>query len=225
MKKMFLILLISFSAHASNWMPASKIQPGQTSGFQLESECERVSNETCVDVGNNVEAVALGFASVKDDWGPELQVEVCEGQEACQSLLEAKVCEVGEKFIDADYSKVYCVELLGKVLDVDTVAITAHEAAKAIQAAEKAAEQNALSRAECGRTVIAKLLVRNAPKGLSKQQVKELSATYAFIQGLLLNGSLETAREEILAVPADGVVVTQADKDALVAKLDSCKPQ
>jgi wobble nucleotide-excising tRNase len=76
----------------------------------------------------------------------------------------------------------------------------------------------------CGKDTMAYLLVRNAQKQLSTAQVKQLVEAYATIKSLLESGSLTTAKEEISAAVADGVIVTEADKTALNQFIDGCKP-
>jgi len=49
-------------------------------------------------------------------------------------------------------------------------------------------------------------------------------STYANIKALLESGSLGTARAKITEVTPDGTIVTEADRTALLAVLDGCKP-
>ena len=81
----------------------------------------------------------------------------------------------------------------------------------------------AMKAQHCGKRVMALMLARNAQKGLSKPQRKQLVQTYKDIKNLLDVGSLDVAKDEIQAVDADGVLVTSADKTALTADLDSCQ--
>lgn len=76
----------------------------------------------------------------------------------------------------------------------------------------------------CGNDTMAYMLVRNAPKGLSNSQKISLVETYSTIKALLETGSLESAKLQITAAVADGVVVTESDKTALNAYIDGCKP-
>lgn len=224
MKLFLLLFLISFNCFAG-FVAGSKINECSRTDYISPSACQETEGELCYKVPED--SGQCGIFKLKNTHsGPKVNEETCSGSEECQVLLSEKVCSVNhDAFIDENYTGVYCIEITGKELVVDSVLKAQADAAAYVKALDDAAEKNALARAECGRTVIARILIRNAPKGLSKPQVKSMSATFAFIQGLLLNGSLETAREEILAVQADGVVVTEADKVALVQKLDSCKPQ
>lgn len=75
---------------------------------------------------------------------------------------------------------------------------------------------------ECGLKVKSRMLVQNASKSLTDTQKINILSTYSTIDALLSAGSLVTARVEILAVTADGVMIVDADKTALVAELDGC---
>lgn len=78
---------------------------------------------------------------------------------------------------------------------------------------------------ECGKSAQALLLVRNSLKNLTTAAVKALVAAYAPIKQLLDTGSLQSSIEEIQAVQADGVLITNDDKTALVNHINGCKPQ
>lgn len=89
--------------------------------------------------------------------------------------------------------------------------------------ADAAAMASALKAMSCGRKVKARLLVKNASKGLNNGQKRQIAITYQDIDSLLSAGSLDAAREDILAVTPDGVRVKADDITALVAELDACK--
>lgn len=237
MKYLFLIL-ITTQVMASNWMPLSKIQSQSIQAHQLEEDCKK-SGEQCLDVGDEPQIVKLGFTSLapvmgddtsKPIYEAESQVVTCSGIEECQAQLEAKDC--GEdflKFIDSEYTKTYCTKITGyeqkevsKELVKNTTAFDAYKAAQVQVSALNAGLSQATAAMDCGRKVQALLLVRNAPKSLSKPQVKQLVLAYKDIKNLLDTGSLASAKEEIEAVVADGVIVTSADKAALVAQINTC---
>lgn len=217
------ILFIATPAFAGNWMPVSKIQAQSSQAYELESECKSRSSEQCLDLGSDVEMVKLGMVSLVNDWGPESEVESCSDESDCTAKLAAKSCpEPLQKFADALWTKVYCVELLGKQIVKDSAAYTAHLSAQAASAALESALKQAKALQECGKRVMALMLVRNQPKGLSTAQVKSIVSTYAPVEALLDSGSLVSAKEEIQAVSADGVLVTEADKTALTQEIDKC---
>ena len=149
----------------------------------------------------------------------------------CLSALAEKVCseEGADKFINEDQTEVYCSRITGyeqKVIGKKLVIDENLKAQKEAEQAAKLAMENALIQAkkamECGKNIQALLLVRNSPKQLTTAQVKEMVSIYAPIKQLLDTGSLVSAKEEILSVTADGILVTEADKVALVAEIDKC---
>jgi hypothetical protein len=220
MKLLIIILLVSLSSLASTWMPVSVIQSKGSTSYALEADCLTSSGEQCLDLGQDPEMVKLGFATVENDWGPESEVETCDDEISCQASLQEKVCPGSlQKFIDANYTKVYCIELIGKKLIKD---ISGWQSHLSQQSALNGAIRKATFLRECGGRVMSLMLVRNQPKQLTTVQVKDLVATYASIKGLLESGSLVSAKEEIQAVAADGVLVTEADKEALSKEIDSC---
>lgn len=101
---------------------------------------------------------------------------------------------------------------------------TVHISDISAEVAMASALKNAEKAMECGKSTQALLLVRNAVKNLTIAQVKSLVATYSSIKQLLDTGSLVSAAEEIMAIVPDGVLVLEADKTALVAKINECKP-
>jgi hypothetical protein len=79
---------------------------------------------------------------------------------------------------------------------------------------------------ECGKSTQRLLLIRNAQKSpaLNTTQIKALVALSVPMKALLDTGSLVSAQEEIASFVADGVVITEADKTALIQHIDGCKP-
>jgi len=90
------------------------------------------------------------------------------------------------------------------------------------EAADKLAMETAQKYISCGLRVKSRMLVQNSSKTLTSAQKISILTTYSTIDALLSSGSLATARGEILAVTADGVMIVEADKTALVAELDGC---
>lgn len=223
MKFLILLFVLSFSAMASNWMPLSVIQSQGSSGYSLESDCKK-TGEDCLDVGDEPGIVSAGKVSLVNDWGPEVESEVCEGQSDCEAKLESKVCTADnlQKFASEDWTRIYCVELLGKALVKDEAGWSALKSQEAQKKALEAGIQFAIGLQDCGKRVMALLLVRNQPKGLTPAEVKQMVAGYASIKQLLESGSLVSAKEEIQGVVADGRLVTTADKAALTQEIDKC---
>jgi len=220
--KFLILLLVSLTASASNWMPLSKIQSQSLQAYQLEEDCTKLG-EQCLDVGDEPEIVKEGFTSLQDNYSKS-EVESCLDEADCQSKHEAKICtDSGETSIkNLELLEVYCSKFLSKSLVKDNSGWSGFKAGKATEAQLEAGISLATNLRKCGERVMALMLVRNQPKGLTTTQVKQLVSAYASIKGLLESGSLASAKEEIQAVTADGVLVTNADKTALSAEIDKC---
>lgn len=156
-------------------------------------------------------------------------------EEDCMEKEAAHICDLANKYYTvrvADNSEVYCTRFIGfeqkasgnKIVAENAAKKSAFEASEVVRKAKESAIAMATKAINCGKRVIAMLVVQNASKGLDTTQIKAMNASYSTIKDLLETGSLTSAREEILAATADGVLVTETDKTVLVAELDLCKP-
>lgn len=235
------ILFTVFFISLSSWAQTPAWNNLQDNVMYVEKGfCEKQSNTTCYDAGS----CPLAYCDLVDEvvnGAPIYTVNnqqfctlgIAEGQTKtdCQLKLEALSCAQGfEAILREDLLEVRCTRLDGyeqvltgrKVLQNNPTKFATYQAQQAAQAQMQAALAQARRLRECGNNVIDLLLVRNASKGLTTAQVKQIVATYAPIQGLLQTGSLNSAKEEIQAVTADGTLVTNADKTALIAEIDKC---
>lgn len=239
MKKLFLIIFSTFSVsiYAENWLNQSKIKSGSIEAYSLKSDCEKISNEKCYDLGDYPSSVFSEIDVEVDDASKPLysknEVQSCATVEICQSINASKICSIeGETpIVRLDTMEIYCSRLVGyekkleKSIALDQTKLSQWQAQKAIEAQagqKEAGVQLALRKIECGKRVIALLVLRNAPKGLTTSQVAQLNSVYAPIKGLLETASLVTAKEQILAVSADGVIITEADKTDLANETQKC---
>lgn len=78
-------------------------------------------------------------------------------------------------------------------------------------------------RFECVDKVKKTMFVLNYKKNLDKQQVKTFVKSTKDISDLIESGALETALDEIAAIPSDGTVILESDKVKLIEVIDSCK--
>lgn len=110
-----------------------------------------------------------------------------------------------------DLTKLLCLESKHAEVQADAATEAAIKSAKEAQA--------------CGKDVKAYMLVLNAPKNLSATQVDKFynDTDLKMIQDQLSGGSLDTARIKMVAYTPDDDPVTDADKTAMIAKLDECK--
>jgi hypothetical protein len=154
----------------------------------------------------------------------------CLDEADCKLKQSELVCD--EVFVSAyrlDNPQAYCFRLdgyeqvlSGKKLQNNSTKLAQALAQEAARAQLEAGIQVAQRLRACGERVMALMLVRNQPKNLTTAQVKQLVSSYAGIKGLLESGSLNSAKEEIQAAVADGVLITNADKAALSAEIDKC---
>ena len=75
-----------------------------------------------------------------------------------------------------------------------------------------------------GKRVVALIGIRTDAKNLNASQINQLNETFAPIVQLLFTGSLQTAYGAVDAITPDGTLVTQADKDAILAEIAAFTP-
>lgn len=234
--KKYLFLILSFfslTASAENWLNDSKIIAGSVEAHSIQKDCENISGEKCYELGNYPSSVySRGYKMVDDTTKPiyeKSQEALCSSTSDCNSKLSALTCPSFEKVKEA--TKVYCQALTGyekkqePTIVLDSSKVSQWEAAKTLQYQKDQAEayvQLALKKIACGERVIALLVVRNQPKGLTPVQIAQMNSVYAPIKGLLETASLVTAKAQIEAVTADGMLITEADKTALAAETQKC---
>lgn len=233
-----LFLLCSLNVKAENWLNHSKILQASKEAHSLKADCERISNEKCYDLGNYPSSIFSEIDVEEDDYTKpnysKSEIQSCASIEECDLIHASKTCADAEESSIKNYDllQVYCSKFLSydkklvKSIALGSVKLAAYNAdlaAKAIVAQKEAAIAYAQKVMACGQRVIAYMLVRNQPKVLTTAQVDQMVQTYAPIKSLLETGSLNTAKEKIALVSADGTIVTEADKEALISEIDSCK--
>lgn len=239
MKTILITLLISFSALASNWMPISKIESKSSQAYQLELDCLK-TGEQCIDVGSEPYAISLGFGILtpilEDDfenpiWGSRSMIVKCADETDCIAIHETRECVDGRtSFYSVDDLEVWCNKIVGyqqkdfgkKSFSIDTAAFNSYKATQSAIAQGSAIRNQIKSLRECLAGVIDLLVLRNASKNLTTEQVDQMVQTYQPIMALLQAVSGVTAKEKIQAVSADGVLVTENDKIALTQEIDKC---
>lgn len=203
---------------ASNWMTLSEIQKKGVQGYSMEADCER-SGEQCLDVGEEPTIVSTGFALVEDDWGPEIDPQSCDGEESCQSLNQTKNCFSLEKFISADYSRVYCVEKIKKLVK-DLPGFTSYKNVLLVKAQTEALIANGKKAREACQRVLDLIGGFNLLPGRTSDQAGQMTASFAEAKQLLQDGRPLAAKIAIQAIPVDGVLVTQTMKDLAISQLE-----
>lgn len=238
MKLIFSLLLVLFvlNSYAENFTSISKL--GTNQAFQLKAECERVTNEECYDLGDLPHSVYSVTTIKVDDYKKPIHAKAdtqsCLDQEDCDAKFVALVCSKNnyEKIKNYDLLQIYCTKLAGyekkdkQVISLDSEKKAAYDLSLVQKQAEQLEEskiQIALKKIDCGKRVIAKLVVLNSVKELSTSQIATMNGTYATIKTLLETGSLETAKIAIESAVADGTIILKSDKTELVKTLESCK--
>lgn len=212
--KYLIILLITFSAFAS-YLPKSKV--GQdTVGMKIyskQSRCESQYQEACIKITENNSYNKIIPEQILEE--NNITCVLCDDEYA--SL------ECSEGFSPArGLTGVYCEKVIPEHIGVDQALKDAHDADKLAKETLENGIAQAMSMRKCGERVMALMLVRNSSKGLSTGQIRQLVKNQEDIERLLSAGSLATAKEDIQASVADGVLITEDDKTALSAEIDKC---
>lgn len=233
----YLFLICSNLSFAENWLNHSKIKLESKEAYSLKLDCEKNSGEKCYDLGDYPAGIFSEIDIEVDDNSKPIysknEIQPCSSVETCQAINATKQCSItGESpIVRLDTMEVYCSRFVGyekkleKTISLDQAKLSAWESQEAIKAQARQKEdgvQLAIRKIDCGKRVIALLVLRNAPKGLSTAQIAQLNSVYAPIKGLLETASLVTAKEQILAVNADGVLITEADKTDLANETQKC---
>lgn len=168
----------------------------------------------------------------KPQWATRSMVEACADEADCKAKALTKECVDGRSsFYNAEYSELWCNKIDGyakkksgqKIVAEDVVKKETYQNTATTKKTDEMYMEMAGKAIDCGKRVISRMLLQNKPKNLKKAQIRNLVKTYKDIKDLLDTGSLESAREDILAVAINEPIVTQADKDALILELDTCK--
>ena len=76
---------------------------------------------------------------------------------------------------------------------------------------------------DCGSRAINVMSLRNAKKGLSKEQRKQILTIYEDIKNMLDVGSLDNAKDAINSTTADGILITDLDKSSMIETIVRCQ--
>lgn len=186
------------------------------------------TKEICLTANPSGDCLAIPDGSIPQvlekitSWESASQVSACSGESDCQVALASLTCEgVGrEKFINEDFSQVYCTKNLGSALSENSTVKTSYLSAKAASDALETGLKEVTRLRSAGQRVISLVILINGQKSLTNEQVIALHSTYAVIKAFLEDGSLDRARAAVVAATPDGVIMTQGDKDAILAEID-----
>lgn len=238
MKNFILILLSFFSLNAfSQW--SSEISTSASVNYDSKRTCELIEKSNCYDFLNCprefcdiVDNVVLDYVK-KENTQPCNLLENTESLEEfnqykdCDDKFSVLACEQGTPIKNYDQLEVYCaVEVMkvdGKKLVESPEKKAAYEAKIQAEKAKEEALALVAKARKCGSSAIDLMVLRNAQKGLSVEQKKQMAKSTSDIINLLQVGSLDAAIEEIEASVADGVIITAQDKVEVVNAIKACK--
>lgn len=235
MKFLIIALLFSLTANASNFIPVSSVLNNTQAGYSLLADCQKASalDEVCVDISSNPIKTYEIYTYLADDETKPIysksSIELCADLDDCRLKIQTKTCLNDESPVFTLELELYCTKLTGyqqktlKSIRQSSALLTEHLTQKALKDAEVIQEQKLQEKIkliDAGKRVVALLNLRNEPKNLTGEQIGQMVTTFASIKGLLETGSLKTAKYLIGQVVADGVIVTESDKTALIAELD-----
>jgi len=115
--------------------------------------------------------------------------------------------------------------LFNRLFDTrDSVAVACMESKVAELNGEKAflaVKEKVLKDMDFGKNLYAEIRVLNISKSLTKQQKKDMKILFKNIRDFIYDGDICSAREEIAAITPDGVLVKDAEKAAVLTKIDA----
>lgn len=232
--KFLILFLISFNLYA-NYIPESQVENCDSKTVWMKrSKCG--ANCIKLDKSYNCNYSELEDEMIDDAenpiWATRSMVEACSGQSDCEQKLADKVC-VDERraFTNAEFTETWCNKITGfaqklsgrKIIVENSTKKSSYESDKAAKAAQEAALDSQFKDMDFGKELYAKVMLLNKSKGLSKAQRKQLRKDLKDIRDDLADGDICSAREDISALVADGTLIREEDKTAVLALIDANK--
>lgn len=235
--------MISIPALGANFFPVGK--SGAVNRYIDKQVCEQVEGQECFDIGHKASPdykdprfhevqTSMVDDTNKPIYKPKYNLSNCDSDDDCLSKYDstASGCTSGdyvqhEKNTLVPGYSVYCIGIASyEQMEVKTVVENAAlkasvEADDAQKAADYAALEAVAKDAKFGNKMIAFVSARIRTKTLSLADTKLVLNDYAAVISLLRAGSIPHAKSEVTAMTPDGTRVTQADKDALLAEINS----
>lgn len=208
--------------------------------YKDKAKCEAQEGQACYDItGKDLRFHSVQTGEVDDPSKPiyktKYNVTACSNSQDCANKLSAEAspfCEEGdypqikENSLMPGYSY-FCAGITGYE-QIEAQVLVEDAALKAqILAADQAKKtleeqiQARTKRINFGTRIVALMGVRNDSKSLTAEQSASFLQTYGPIMQMLQAGALDTAKTQIEGITPDGTVTTQADKDALLAEINS----
>lgn len=213
--KYLTLITLSFSAFA-NYIP--KIMVGDCSQATVYTKASSCPGD-CIKIPSPYfcqyhELVAE--TQMKED------VETCVDEADCEAKHAAKECstEQATPIMNLDLMESYCTWTRPEQVMVNADKKSTYDTEKTAADAKTAALAQVRAARKAGESVIDEILYRNAQKDLTAEQRKTILTTYETIKSLLEVGNLAQAKAEVQAATPDGVLMTAADKTAIISKID-----
>jgi len=238
MKTIILILLFTNSVFAAgNWFPIGK--NGAKTIYTQNPKCEMVEGQKCFDITNKDPRFHETQTSMVDDPSKPIMKAPynsinCDSSNDCNAkILDGSITCIASD--NPSYVKnpvlpgftMSCTGIAGyeqmqQTILVENAALkTSVQAADATKATQESAMAVRMKRIGFGVQMIAFIGIRNDEKSLSEAQSVTFLTTFAPIMQLLQAGALDTAKVQIEGITPDGVLTTQADKDAILAEINA----
>lgn len=226
--KFIVLFLISFSIFA-NTIPISEVVKAISMEPNAGSvSCEQKPEEECLSYSG----IDWNYAELIDneviDYISKLNETSCSDIADCDAKFITASCDpFYEKIKNYDLLQVYCVKNImkidGKKLVENAEKKAAYEAAQASKKQLEIELAQVQKARDCGSRAINVMSLRNAKKGLSKEQRKQILTIYEDIKNMLDVGSLDNAKDAINSATADGILITEADKSSMIESIVGCQ--
>ena len=189
---------------------------------------EKCESEPCHCVDNVDPYISELVDNIVLDYIAKSNEITCNDELDCDAKFIELSCSLDEEKIkNYDLLSVYCAKPIYKI-DGKKLAENAEKKAayKAAQASKKQLEIELVQvqkARDCGSRAINVMSLRNAKKGLSKQQRKQILTIYEDIKNMLDVGSLDNAKDAINSATADGILITELDKSSMIESIVGCQ--
>jgi len=241
MKTLFFCITFLFCATGfavENFFPVGK--ENAKTVYTKQAKCEQVEGQPCFDVSNKDPRWHEAVVQTVDDqskpiYKPKYNLKACSTANDCQTKMSAEgqdYCQNGDMMayeknqVMPGYSY-FCYGITGYEQKQQTVLVENSDLKAQVLAAEQEKKQLEEQIAErrkkiaFGQRMIAYMGVLNDSKNLSVAQSQQFLQEVAPVMQLFQAGAIETAKDAISGITPDGTVITQADKDALLAEVNS----
>lgn len=237
MKLFIFTLLFSISAFAvENWFPIGK--EGAKTVWMQKAKCEKAEGQACYDISKKDPRFHEPQTSMVDNpakpiYKPKYDFVNCDSPSDCTQKAGSKTCLTGDH---STYEKnqmpipgysLYCVGITGYEQMEQTVLVENSAKKTEVQASEAQKEamdlklEKLAKDAQFGSSMIGLVGVRLRDKNLTRAQTKQVMKDYRELIDLLKVGSIEHSKAEVESITPDGTLISQGDKDALLAEINA----